>query len=664
MGLCTCRTRRSRGNSGCPQSFLAIHRMRRVLHIATHTSTHRRPVAPSNTCSYDDPRWASTTRRCRGRSCTGGSTAGRPSNVPEHANGGDSPAWSRKRQPFERQPSGGSPGAGRPTPSCTATRTSASSTAPATPRSWPRRPPASASRPSPSPTTTASTASSASPRRPGPWRCRTVFGAELTLGLTGPQNGDADPEGHHLLVLARDPDGYARLARAISRAPSSRGPREGQAGLRPRRARRPPTAATGSCSPAAARARCRPPSSPTGPAAAAPRPGRPRRPVRARQRRRRAVGPRRAARLGPQRRPGRAGRPPPGSPSSPPTTSTTPRRPGARWPPPWPRCGPAAASTRSTAGCRPASARPPAVGRRAGAPLPPLPGRRRAGRRARAWPAPSTCSLVAPELPPFPCPDGLDEMQFLRRLVDGGGHAPLRAPRPRTGRRPGASSTTSSPSSRSSASPATSSSCGTSSASAGTPTSTARAGAAPPTGGLLRPRHHQRRRRRGSACCSSASCRPSATARPTSTSTSSRTGGRRPSSTSTPSTGASTPPRSPTSSPTGPSRRSATWPRPSASPPASRTRGASRPTPWGSVRSTVALPDHDIPAAVLALPSEVEHFPRHLGIHSGGMVICDRPVIEVCPVEWARFTGRTAPARADPHGAAVGQGRLRRRRAW
>ncbi|MEY2591160.1 MAG: error-prone polymerase, partial [Acidimicrobiaceae bacterium] len=27
-------------------------------------------------------------------------SAGRPSNVPPHADGGDSPAWSRKRQPF------------------------------------------------------------------------------------------------------------------------------------------------------------------------------------------------------------------------------------------------------------------------------------------------------------------------------------------------------------------------------------------------------------------------------------------------------------------------------------------------------------------------------------------------------------------------------------
>src|SRR3954453_17260135 len=46
----------------------------------------------------------------------------------------------------------------------------------------------------------------------------TVFGAELSLGLTRPQNGVADPEGHHLLVLARDTEGYRRLCRAISTA--------------------------------------------------------------------------------------------------------------------------------------------------------------------------------------------------------------------------------------------------------------------------------------------------------------------------------------------------------------------------------------------------------------------------------------------------------------
>jgi error-prone DNA polymerase len=47
---------------------------------------------------------------------------------------------------------------------------------------------------------------------------RTVFGAELSLGLTAPQNGVADPEGTHLLLLARDPEGYRALCRVISAA--------------------------------------------------------------------------------------------------------------------------------------------------------------------------------------------------------------------------------------------------------------------------------------------------------------------------------------------------------------------------------------------------------------------------------------------------------------
>ncbi len=46
----------------------------------------------------------------------------------------------------------------------------------------------------------------------------TVFGAELTLGATAPPNGDADPPGEHLVVLAQGPVGHARLARAISEA--------------------------------------------------------------------------------------------------------------------------------------------------------------------------------------------------------------------------------------------------------------------------------------------------------------------------------------------------------------------------------------------------------------------------------------------------------------
>src|SRR5215218_4140926 len=47
---------------------------------------------------------------------------------------------------------------------------------------------------------------------------RTIFGAELTLGIHQQPVGEADPPGDHLVVLARGPDGYARLARAIAEA--------------------------------------------------------------------------------------------------------------------------------------------------------------------------------------------------------------------------------------------------------------------------------------------------------------------------------------------------------------------------------------------------------------------------------------------------------------
>jgi len=58
---------------------------------------------------------------------------------------------------------------------------------------------------------------------------------------------------------------------------------------------------------------------------------------------------------------------------------------------------------------------------------------------------------------------------------------------------------------------------------------------------------------------------------------------------------------------------------------------------WTSLGSQV----DSFPADVAELATMLEHSPRHLGIHSGGMVICDRPVVEVCPVEWARMENRS-----------------------
>ncbi|SEC14116.1 error-prone DNA polymerase, DnaE-like [Paramicrobacterium humi] len=59
---------------------------------------------------------------------------------------------------------------------------------------------------------------------------------------------------------------------------------------------------------------------------------------------------------------------------------------------------------------------------------------------------------------------------------------------------------------------------------------------------------------------------------------------------------------------------------------------------WGA---QVEANDHDIPPAVIELAEQALKLPRHLGIHSGGMVLTDRPVGEVCPIEHARMDGRT-----------------------
>ncbi len=47
------------------------------------------------------------------------------------------------------------------------------------------------------------------------------------------------------------------------------------------------------------------------------------------------------------------------------------------------------------------------------------------------------------------------------------------------------------------------------------------------------------------------------------------------------------------------------------------------------------------PRLALDLATQVLDYPRHLGIHSGGMVLADRPLVEFCPVEWARMENRT-----------------------
>lgn len=49
----------------------------------------------------------------------------------------------------------------------------------------------------------------------------------------------------------------------------------------------------------------------------------------------------------------------------------------------------------------------------------------------------------------------------------------------------------------------------------------------------------------------------------------------------------------------------------------------------------------EVPEGVEKLAAQFKGQPRHLGIHSGGMVICDRPIADVVPVEWARMENRS-----------------------
>ncbi|GAA1481738.1 error-prone DNA polymerase [Gordonia sinesedis] len=65
------------------------------------------------------------------------------------------------------------------------------------------------------------------------------------------------------------------------------------------------------------------------------------------------------------------------------------------------------------------------------------------------------------------------------------------------------------------------------------------------------------------------------------------------------------------------------------------------------------MPDR-APADVIELAGQIAHMPRHLGIHSGGMVICDRPIADVCPTEWARMENRSVLQWDKDDCAAIG----------
>ncbi|HTM84935.1 MAG TPA: PHP domain-containing protein, partial [Mycobacterium sp.] len=69
----------------------------------------------------------------------------------------------------------------------------------------------------------------------------------------------------------------------------------------------------------------------------------------------------------------------------------------------------------------------------------------------------------------------------------------------------------------------------------------------------------------------------------------------------------------------------------------------------GSARDVEGIPEQ-----VVELATQIAGLPRHLGIHSGGMVICDRPIADVCPVEWARMDNRSVLQWDKDDCAAIG----------
>lgn len=52
-------------------------------------------------------------------------------------------------------------------------------------------------------------------------------------------------------------------------------------------------------------------------------------------------------------------------------------------------------------------------------------------------------------------------------------------------------------------------------------------------------------------------------------------------------------------------------------------------------------PAEALPQDVAVYAEQLRGHPCHLGIHSGGIVICDKPVIDVVPVEWATMADRS-----------------------
>ncbi|MCX5355524.1 error-prone DNA polymerase [Streptomyces mirabilis] len=59
------------------------------------------------------------------------------------------------------------------------------------------------------------------------------------------------------------------------------------------------------------------------------------------------------------------------------------------------------------------------------------------------------------------------------------------------------------------------------------------------------------------------------------------------------------------------------------------------------IHHTPPGPEADLPADVRELAAQLHKLPRHLGVHSGGMVLTRQPIGEIMHVEWATAQGRS-----------------------
>ena len=72
------------------------------------------------------------------------------------------------------------------------------------------------------------------------------------------------------------------------------------------------------------------------------------------------------------------------------------------------------------------------------------------------------------------------------------------------------------------------------------------------------------------------------------------------------------------------------------------------------LRTEAPLPHGLTSELIYDVCHRLDGFPRHLGIHSGGMVIADRPLHQVVPIEWGRMEGRSVLQWDKDDCAAIG----------